>query len=289
MQSFLTAIRAKRRTGGPFWRMAFSVKDFVNAVKAARHLRLREAQQKAGLIREVAAYGRRPSPPAPRHEDFHLRSAVLKTHQDAVAAISEVRSLGLEPHDGTDRKNWDTLAAVSAILQTTGPEARVLDAGAALKSKILPWLSAYGYRALFGVDLSFRSALRVGNIMYEQGDLTRTRFADGYFDAVTCISVIEHGVDIQRYFQEMRRILKPGGLLITSTDYWPETVDTTGLMAGNAPWRIFDRQGIRQVVNIARSRGFILEGDVDLDAKEQAVAWNNRHYTFIYFALRKGG
>jgi len=42
------------------------------------------------------------------------------------------------------------------------------------------------------------------------------------FDYITSLSVIEHGVNIQNYFKEMNRILKKGGVLLTSSDYWPD-------------------------------------------------------------------
>ena len=53
-------------------------------------------------------------------------------------------------------------------------------------------------------------------------DLEKTNFKDNMFDFITSLSVIEHGVNIQNYFREMNRILKKDGMLLTSTDYWPE-------------------------------------------------------------------
>jgi SAM-dependent methyltransferase len=48
--------------------------------------------------------------------------------------------------------------------------------------------------------------------------LEETNYECNTFDFVTSLSVIEHGVDIHKYFMEMNRILKKGGLLLTSTD-----------------------------------------------------------------------
>ena len=47
------------------------------------------------------------------------------------------------------------------------------------------------------------------------------------------------GVNLAAYFKEMARILKPGGLLITSTDYYDSPVDTRGQVAFGAPIHIF--------------------------------------------------
>lgn len=40
------------------------------------------------------------------------------------------------------------------------------------------------------------------------------------FDVLTCISVIEHVKDLRPFFRACRMLLKPGGLLILTTDYW---------------------------------------------------------------------
>ena len=53
-----------------------------------------------------------------------------------------------------------------------------------------------------GIDLMVSEALKTSEIEGES------------FDAITCQSVIEHGVDLEAYFREMARILKKGGHLI---------------------------------------------------------------------------
>ncbi len=91
-----------------------------------------------------------------------------------------------------------------------------------------PALYTYGYRHLTGINLAFKRTIQRGPIHYEPGDITDTRFADKFFDAAACLSVIEHGVDLTAFFTEMGRILKPNGLLMLSTDYWETPVDTAG-------------------------------------------------------------
>ena len=54
-------------------------------------------------------------------------------------------------------------------------------------------------------------------------DLEKTNFNDNMFDFYIVV-VIEHGVNIQNYFKEMNRILKKDGILLTSTDYWPDKI-----------------------------------------------------------------
>lgn len=48
------------------------------------------------------------------------------------------------------------------------------------------------------------------------GELAEARFRDGEFDAVTLWHVLEHVTDPGRYLSEVRRILKPKGILIVA-------------------------------------------------------------------------
>lgn len=50
-----------------------------------------------------------------------------------------------------------------------------------------------------------------------QGDLSSASYPDDFFDFVHISHVIEHVIDPRAYVQEMRRILKPGGILAIGT------------------------------------------------------------------------
>jgi SAM-dependent methyltransferase len=220
--------------------------------------------------------------------DVPLPNKVLQNAAEWKAAFEQAQHLRV-PHHRSDEKDWDHLAAAFAILGHTSTEARILDAGAEFYSNVLPTLFVYGYRNLFGINLSFADPARRGPIRYLPGDMTKTGFPDGYFDAATCMSVIEHGVPLENYFREMYRVLKPGGLLITSTDYYPTPVDTRGQLAYGAPIKIFTRDEMRDVLKLAAEAGFEPTGEIDLECKEKAVRWAkfNLEYTFVIFTLRK--
>jgi len=106
---------------------------------------------------------------------------------------------------------------------------------------------------------------------------------------VTCMSVIEHGVPLRAYFTEMFRVLKPGGLLITSTDYHNEPIDSSGKMAHGAPIKIFCRQEAGEMIALAQDCGFEATGSVDLSASSRLIRWEEHEleYTFLIFTLRK--
>jgi len=168
----------------------------------------------------------------------------------------------------------------------------ILDVGSAEYGVILPWLELYGYSNLFGCDISFKEDFEKGKIHYSKQDLQKTNFKSGSFDFITSISVIEHGVDIHTYLKEMSRLLKPGGYLLTSTDYWPEPIDTKGLYPYEkalGEMKIFTRKDIEELVQIAQEYGLELTYPIDFSYKDKVVYWErvDRRFTFIFFVLRK--
>jgi SAM-dependent methyltransferase len=213
-------------------------------------------------------------------------NSTLRSVGQVRAAVGEARRLRLPPVWDAP-KTWDSLGALHEVLTRTSPDARVLDAGAETYSRILPWLYLYGYRELTGINLVFERTRHLGPIAYEPGDLTSTRFPPGHFDAVTCLSVIEHGVDLECYFREMARVIKPGGVLVTSTDYFDEPTATDGRRAFGVPVQVFDRQDITGAFAVAERHGFELSGPVDLSSPERCVHWAevDLRYTFLIFSL----
>ncbi|HEX2699965.1 MAG TPA: methyltransferase domain-containing protein [Acidimicrobiales bacterium] len=225
----------------------------------------------------------RPQRPAPRSWN-----GVLQSRQEWEEASEYARSLGLPLHQ-TGPKNWDSLAALDCILRNCRRSGAVLDAGGERYSVILPWLWLYGYRRLTCANLAFDQTVTRGSIRYEYGDITASRFADASFQGITCLSVVEHGVPLEEYFRECWRVLTPGGVLITSTDFFCAPVDTGGKVAFGVPVRIFDRDDVSKMVATAQQVGFELTGELDLSCSEKAVVWEevDLAFTFVVFTLRK--
>jgi SAM-dependent methyltransferase len=217
-----------------------------------------------------------------------IANGTLKRRAEWEAAFVHGKELHVPLHRGPE-KNWDHLAAVSTILANTKRDARILDAGAEIYSNVLPALFLYGYRDLHGINLSFTAPSRRGPIRYIPGDLTRTPYPGSSFDAITCMSVIEHGVPLGDYFREMFRLLKPGGLLITSTDYFPTPIDTRGQVAHDMPIKIFSKPEIEAAIGLAKGEGFEQTGPIDLDCEEKPIHWEQfgLDYTFVLFTLKK--
>jgi len=80
---------------------------------------------------------------------------------------------------------------------------------------------------------------RVGepNVRFQAEDCQRTSFGDGAFDAVF-LSLVLHFTDPERTLAEMRRILKPGGVLIIAN---PDREGLSGFDRLRSSIRIFTR------------------------------------------------
>ncbi|HEY4899840.1 MAG TPA: class I SAM-dependent methyltransferase [Terriglobales bacterium] len=215
-------------------------------------------------------------------------NGALKTSGEWQQAVDNAKRLRLPLHRLAE-KNWDHIAAISILLAHTNPSACILDAGAEYYSNVLPALFLYGYRKLYGMNLGFVDPASRGPIRYLPGDITCTGFPDDHFDAVTCMSVIEHGVSTKNYLKEMHRVLKPDGLLITSTDYYPTPIDTGGQVAHGCPIKIFSREEIEAILTQAEEIGLQSTGDVDLECSETPILWApyGLEYTFLLFTLQK--
>jgi hypothetical protein len=101
--------------------------------------------------------------------------------------------------------------------------------------------------------------------------------------------VIEHGVDLEGFFAEAARILRTDGLLIISTDYYADPINTRGQVAYGVPIHIFSRGDILRAIELAEAYGLRLTGRLDLDIGERAVRWArfDLEYTFAVFTLQK--
>jgi SAM-dependent methyltransferase len=133
--------------------------------------------------------------------------------------------------------------------------------------------------------LAFKRSAQWGPIRFEAGDVTRTRFEPDSLDVITCLSVIEHGVPLQAFFREASRILKPGGLLIVSTDYYPSPIDTGGARAFDAPIRIFNAENVRSALEIADESDLHPTTEIRLECAEKPVTWKEYSLDFSYLLV----
>jgi SAM-dependent methyltransferase len=240
-------------------------------------------------------------------------NSVLKTASEVEESISLLRSMNLFPHHGRE-KSWDTYKMIDTISKSD-PNVNVLDVGCN-GSPILPLLKKLGFKNLYGCDMILKTKYNplimkficlfykkeyAPIIQMHQDDainlsiqnIEKTNYQDGKFDYITALSVIEHGVNIQKFFKEANRLLKKGGLLLISTDYWPSPIiNKTSSKFNHAalPDRIFTKSEVtNELIETARLNGLELTEPIDFEVKDKVVHWKvtGLDYTFIFFALKK--
>jgi len=221
-----------------------------------------------------------------------FRNRALQSRAEIAAACDLVEWLGLPSHHDP-QKNWDTLKCLHYALSHKKLDLPILDVGSS-RSVINRWLSVMGFQSLYACDLLAKdpSHFEPYGIRFSIQDLTKTSYQSGFFNTITSISVIEHNVDLSAYLDEMARLLRPGGLLLTSTDYWSEPVDCRGIHPygpEGGEMKVFDPEGIREFAGLAEARGFKLTAPLELETSEKAIHWQRvgREYTFMFVALRR--
>jgi tetratricopeptide (TPR) repeat protein/SAM-dependent methyltransferase len=202
-------------------------------------------------------------------------------------ASQALQTVGLKPHQ--DRvKNWDMLLALHHAVTKTDPSLPILDAGSDLPSAFLENLREAGFTDVTGVHPSCeRPEMRRG-VFYGRDDTTQTDFPPSHFGFVASLSFIEHGVDVDAFFTEMARILRPGGHLFVSFDYWHDAIDTGDRMANGAPVHIFSRDEVLALIAHAERVGFELLGAPDYKSENTVVKWFGLDYTFFSLLFRRG-
>lgn len=92
-----------------------------------------------------------------------------------------------------------------------------------------------------GIDLG-NPEYNIEGVEYIKGDLMNTPYEDNSFDTITCLSVIEHEVDYTLLAKECSRLLRSGGIIYITFDYWNPKVDTkdVGTALYGLEWNILD-------------------------------------------------
>jgi SAM-dependent methyltransferase len=237
-------------------------------------------------------------------------NSVLKNTFEVIEAERGLQELRLFKHHWPI-KSWDTYKMIKMISYAKR-DSYILDVGC-YESPILPMSKRLGFINLYGCDLVLNSDhnptfTNSSSLEYHEDykpiiemyndtsyqlsirNIEDTNYSDQMFDYVTSLSVIEHGVNIEKYFREMSRIIKSNGYLLTSTDYWPDKlVNNKNVLSNGTPDNIFSRYEIENLLEIADKNGLKLIEPIDFEYKDKVVRWDSigLDFTFIFFAMRK--
>lgn len=187
-------------------------------------------------------------------------------------------------------KSWDVLATIMFLESHVNKNAPILDIGC-YASEVVVALHKAGYSSLVGADLNPNLEKMPYNehIRYEITNFMHTAFANGSFQAVTAISVIEHDFDGEALLKEMSRLLVHGGYFIASFDYWPEKIDTSGTRFFNMDWKIFSSEEVRNFVSDAAKYGLHPVGKMTYASSDRPIDCAGKQYTFGWLVLEKAG
>lgn len=225
---------------------------------------------------------------------------VLQNWKEVGEALGCLTSIGHDRntrvYHSTPAKNWD-LAQIAKLLKNKNKNIRILDMGCG-GSSVLRFCFRNHFTRVYGIDLSINFTDRWQQIMYWKNNgfklpyrlsaqsVTKTNFPNNFFDTLICLSVIEHDVDLEKFFLESERILKKRGILYISTDYWETKIETSdapvnyGTEAGKE-WIIFSREEIKRLIKLADNCGLKLRKKGFPRVDKRVVNWNTKDYTFL--------
>lgn len=189
---------------------------------------------------------------------------------------------------GDELKSWDVLKTAQFIEAHLPKDAAILDIGA-FGSELPPLLWRLGYRRVSGIDLNpaINQMPFAGSIDYRVANFLAAPYADHSFDAVTAISVIEHGFDGEVLATQLARLLRPGGYFIASFDYWPEKISTAGERMFDMSWTIFSRQDVQEFLRVCACHGLTACGPLQFEVPSPPISYAGKQYTFAWLVLQR--
>lgn len=181
------------------------------------------------------------------------------------------------------------------LLDDLGPGLDLLDVGCGPGTITIGLAERVAPGRVVGVDTSREVLLKaselaaargVDNVLFEEGDVRALPYADNSFDVVHAHQVLQHLSDPVGALAEMRRVLRPGGLLaVRDADYGAMTwfPGSEGLEAWRTLYQAVARgaggepDAGRRLVSWVREAGF---SDVEASAdtwcytQEEAAWWS---------------
>ena len=155
-------------------------------------------------------------------------------------------------------------------------DARVLDCGCGGGANIKKLLKRCPQGIVKGIDYSPVSvekarrvnekALAEGRCVVWQGSVAKMIFAAEWFDAVTAFETVYFWPDLPRCFQEVRRVLKPGGTFLICNecggdspkdDKWTEKIDGMTIYQDTQLKDLLEQAGFENVRSHKNEKGWL--------------------------------
>ncbi len=163
-------------------------------------------------------------------------------------------------------KDWDIAHIVSEI-----GDGNFLDMGSS-DSYILKNLTLKNIKGdLYGIDFNDPD-VPIPRVQYLKGDLMETGLPSQHFANISCLSVIEHEVDFDRFTLEVSRLLQPGGRLFVTFDYWDPKVTPPIRLYGLA-WQPLDKQKVDQFIEACNLHDLKLVNEMDWELGDPVIQY----------------
>ena len=209
-------------------------------------------------------------------------NCMLRSRKEVDSCTEQINNYGLIAHPFSC-KNFDIMRVVPRIA-----DGNILDMGSSGGSCILENAIRIGIEGRkVGIDMEYESDFSKEGVEYFKGDLIKTTFENEYFQTLCCLSVLEHGISYTELAKESARILKTGGKLFITCDYFDPKVDTTdvGDKLYGLKWNILDRKDVMELIEAMSTYGIKITSSMNWETKEKVInpqfyAPYGKSYTF---------
>lgn len=210
---------------------------------------------------------------------------ILKSRDEIDQSTRFLKRNGFVSHNLTC-KDWD----LAHIIPEIG-DGNLLDMGSSdsyvLKNVCLK--RTHGEK--HGIDLQ-QPDVPLEEVKYTIGNLMDTKLPSQHFAYITCLSVLEHQVDFQRFAREVRRLLQPGGKLFVTFDYWEPLVVPPVKLYG-LDWQPLDAARTAQLISTLSEHGLKIVQDFEWSQGDPVIRWgyysphSDMKYTFALAVFEK--
>lgn len=191
----------------------------------------------------------------------------LQSRAEVIECTNWLRDNGYISH-GLSCKDWDLRHILPKIT-----DGNIIDLGSD-GSWILKNVGHKGLKGVkAGVDLAYSENQKSEDpgVDLIKGDILACPYPDGFFNFITCCSVVEHSVDVERLAKECSRLLCKGGKLFITADYWDPRPDTTKTSLYNLDWKILDKQDVCDLMHCFEQNRLLATGPTEWGTNEAVI------------------
>jgi ubiquinone/menaquinone biosynthesis C-methylase UbiE len=178
-------------------------------------------------------------------------------------------------------KAAENLVIKMSDLAETQNSLKILDCGCGFGGNISSLNQRFSHLELIGLNIDPRQLERArsqvnptnnNKLEFIQGDACELPFPDASFDLVFAVECIFHFPSRQKFFQEVKRVLKPGGRLVLS-DFVPREIvlstwSLTSLISeplvSHAYGRVDVTYSLSKYRDLAKNTGFQIGNEIDI-------------------------